>query len=444
VTLSRLFPSTPGPGSPTAYAGPYQAAVSFKTLGPEIQWLQAYFAWVPPGGDLLANKCALYQGLSAVTGALIPGTVVTSGTLTAGAWNLIPLPSPVPLSAGTPYTAARGWTAVNGFPFTASQFGATQPFASGFTSGSLFAYSDATGGGTPGTSNPAGLPQGSFSSISADPVAQLADQGSLSSNFWTDILVSDAAPSGYAGTYELNPSNVNGNLSAVLDLNVNYNVGTEFALAAAPGVAGYPVPGIKYLSPPGAASLATRASIWSISGGGLVRAEVAGAALAAPSWSGGAGSGWVTALFAVPPVLPPGKYVAAVYNSNGTGGLAPGLGPGWNAKDSITGGYGPGGDFTAGITNGPLSAPGLAAASTCYDYDGSAAGATPPFSAGTTEPGQCCFGQMPDGSLGPPYLYAGPSQNYFVSPVIGQPVMISGASTPDIGDRSSYRRVLIW
>ena len=415
MTTSRLWPATAGPAAPTPYGGKFGAGIIFQCTGPKVQWLQGYYAWIPPGGDVTPETFALWAPSSPTAGTLVPGSYVTSGELTAGQWNYVPAPAPLPLSLALPYIAQRNWTAVNGFPDTGSSFGGGDPYASGLASGALFAYSDGTAGGTAGTANPFGGPQGLFTTASADASAAMCDEGSGSANFWTDVLVSDTAPAGYAGSYELFPHNFTGNPSAQLDLNVNYNVGVTFTLAAA-----CPVLGIKMLSLPGAASLPTRASIFSVTDGGLGGAELY--AITAPAWSGAAGSGMVTAEFASPPVLAPGTYRVSVYNANGTGG-------GWNAKDSETGAFGPGGPLAAGISNGPLSAPGTSAAPLCYDY-GSNPAATPPYSAGTTEPGQCVFGQLPDGTMGVPYLYAGPSQNYFVSPVIGQPVATSGASLP--------------
>ena len=416
AVLSRLFPAASGPASPTPYSGPFTAGVSFRLPGPAIGWLQGYFIWVPAGGDTAPVYTGkLWQGLTSTAGSPVAGSVAaTSGPLTAGAWNFIPLAAPVPLALDTPWTAGVGWAVTNGFPDTANQFGSGDPFAAGFTSGNLFAYSDQTGT----AALPTGAPQGGFTVTAGPP--QFPDSSSNSSNFWVDVLVSDTAPAG--AVFELYPSNVNGNLSAVVDLNVNYNVGTEFWLSAA-----CPLNGIKYLSPAGAASLATRASVWAITDGGLLRPEIPATVVAAPSWSGAAGSGFVQVTYPTPPILPPGKYVVAVFNAAGTGG-------GWNAKDSETGAFGSGG-YANGITSGPLSAPALAAASLCYDYSSADGANTPPFAIGTTVPGQCPFGQLPAGTAGQPYLYAGAAsgslpQNYFVSPLIGQPVATAGYSLP--------------
>ena len=73
---------------------------------------------------------------------MLPGSVVTSGTLTAGQWNYIPLPTPLQLSIGNVsgngaavYQAATGFT--GSFPDTNNQFATGDPFASGITNGPL-------------------------------------------------------------------------------------------------------------------------------------------------------------------------------------------------------------------------------------------------------------------------------------------------------------------
>jgi hypothetical protein len=439
VATSRFFPATSGPGSPTTgYSGPFRAGIGFRCIAPRVQWLQGYYAWVTPGGDVTPQTFALWAVTAAAAGTLIPGSAALSGTLLAGQWNYVPLGTPVPLAPATYYVAQRGWTVTGGggFPDTNSQFSTGGPYVSGLTSGSLFAYSAGTAGGTAGTTAPYGRQQGLFDTATTNASASLVNGGSSSANFWTDVLVSDAAPAGYSGTYELDPNNIVGNEAVTLDLNVNYNVAMTFALSAA-----CPVIGIKMLSPPGASGLPTRASIYSVTAGGLGGAELA--AITAPAWSGAAGTNWVTALFSSPPILPAGTYRVSVYNANGT------LPGGWNAKDSVTGAFGAGGPLAAGIINGPLSAPGVSAAPLCYDYNGSLPGAVPPYNAGTTEPGQCVFGQDPSGLLAVPWLYAGPAsgsnpQNYFVSPLIGQPVTLGGTLAPDGGTSRYARRRLLW
>ena len=122
----RLFPSTDGPSSPVSYSGPFLAGVLFCVT--TNCWFEGYWWWVCPSGQSTSpQKFALWQVYGPGEGNLVPGSVVTSGTLTAGQWNYIPLPTPLQLSIGNitgtgaaVYEAATGFT--GGFPDTNSQF----------------------------------------------------------------------------------------------------------------------------------------------------------------------------------------------------------------------------------------------------------------------------------------------------------------------------------
>lgn len=403
MTTYSLFPSTNGPGAPTPYAGPFLAGVAFGVTQGGM-WFNAYRHWVPPGGDTVARKFALWQMTSATpTQVLVPGSVVTSGVLTAGQWNLVPLPVPVQLAIGTDYVAATGWTSVNGFPSTNNQFGTAQPFAGGIVNGPLVAWSDGTSGGT--NNGPYPFPQGLFSAtLGTDPSVNMPNQGSNSANFWMDVVVSTTAPAGFTGPYSLWPNKFDTNASTVPDLAVNYNVGIVVTLSAPVLISA-----IRYYSPPGTAQLATAAHIWSVTGVGT---GIPVAGTSAPSWSGAAGSGWVTATF-TPVRLPAGTYRIAVWNNAVTPDM-------WSAKDSTTD-YWRAGFGGAGIVSGPLTAPQLSAAPLSFNYNNNPAG-TPPYSDGTTEQGQSVFGQSTSAGPEPyPYLMApvatptpGSTQNYWV------------------------------
>ena len=135
--------------------------------------------------------------------------MVTSGTLTAGQWNYVPLPAPIQLSIGNVggvgaaiYEVATGFT--GSFPDTNSQFGPGDPYAAGITNGPLFGYSD-QGASAPCPAS-AGSFQGAFGVSGTDPSVTLPNQGSSSSNFWIDLQVSDTAPAGYTGSYRLWPN----------------------------------------------------------------------------------------------------------------------------------------------------------------------------------------------------------------------------------------------
>ena len=147
----------------------------------------------PTGQSTAPQKFALWQVYGGGEGNVIPGSVVTSGTLTAGQWNYIPLPTPLPLSVGNVsgigaavYEVATGF--VGSFPDTNSQFGSGDTYASGITNGPLFGYSD-QGASAPSPTAVTSF-QGAFGTAGTDPSVNLPSQGSSSSNFWIDLQVS--------------------------------------------------------------------------------------------------------------------------------------------------------------------------------------------------------------------------------------------------------------
>ena len=89
----RLFPSTDGPSSPVSYSGPFLAGTLFCVTS--NCWFEGYWWWVCPTGQSTSpQKFALWQVYGGGEGNVVPGSVVTSGPLTAGQWNYIPLPIP--------------------------------------------------------------------------------------------------------------------------------------------------------------------------------------------------------------------------------------------------------------------------------------------------------------------------------------------------------------
>lgn len=392
----RLFPATNGPASSVSYSGPFIAGVLWRVTQGGM-WLAGYDWWVPAGGDTGAQKFCLWSVTGAGAGTLIPAATVTSGTLTAGAWNTVTLSSPVPLSIGATYLVCTGWSAVAGFPDSdtggagtgaADSYG-TGGHTAGITQGPLLAFSDAASS----KPDPMGNAQGVFSTADTDPAAVMPVTGSNSGNFWISPRVSDVGPAAYAGPYRLWPNRAAATAGTFADSAVNYVVATEIHLSQA-----CVLNRVWYYSPAGVTQLATRASVWSIGG----QSEVA--ANATPSWSGAAGSGWVSCTF-TGVTLPPGAHRVSVYN----GAASPAS---WSAKDASTA-YWASGEGANGITWGPLSAPGLAAASQAYVYDGSAPGSTPPFTTGSQERGQGTFAVGPPSQY--PYLYVDSlAQCYFV------------------------------
>ena len=323
-----------GPGSPAAYAGNFIAGMLWKTTVNGL-WLTGYWHWVPPGGDTIPRKFALWQLTDTTHGttqALVPAGTVTSGTLTAGAWNYVPLPAPIGLSGGVPYCACYGYVAVNGFPDTQNQFGSGQPYAAGITSGPLFAYSgQGTATAEPYTSN---YDQGVFSVAGSDPAAVMPTTADQHSNFWVDVQVSYLPPAG--ATYRLWPSQPYAT-GWVDDTADNFTLGCEFTLNQACTLGK-----VWFYSQPGVTQLPTECGIWNVA----TQALVSGTDVTSPSWSGAAGSGWVSVSY-TGVTLQAGDYKAAVLNAAGTPAI-------WNPTTNGYWGTGPG---TGGVNNGPVGAP---------------------------------------------------------------------------------------
>ena len=340
----RLFPSTAGPSTPVSYSGPFLAGVVFCVT--TNSWFEGYWWWVCPSGQSTApQKFALWQIYGNDQGNLIPGSVVTSETLTAGQWNYVPLPNPLQLSIGNidgvgaaVYQAATGFT--GGFPDTNSQFATGEPYASGITNGPLFAYADLYAP----AQCPTGTFQGGFSVAGTDPSVNMPAQGSSSSNFWIDVQVSDTAPSGYAGSYRLWP-----NFPTIFPITetgepdtLPQTMGTVFSLSEPCALNN-----VWFNSPYFAVDLPASTQIWDSTSQTLV----SGTNLTA-SWSGPAASGWVANSYAAQNiVLPTGNYIATVYYGGGNAFF-----------NEIRGYFGayqgdPGSAGANGITNGPLSSP---------------------------------------------------------------------------------------
>ncbi len=324
-----------GPSSPASYTGPYLAGTMFSALG-EMLWLNGYYWWVcNTGQSVAAQKFALWNRYSTSAENLVTAATVTSGTLTAGAWNYVPLASPVQLAPGALYVAATGWntSGTTGFPITNNQFGASQPYAAGIVNGPLTAWSDLGGSNTFAASGVNyGLNQGLFGTGGTDPAVTMPASGSASSNFWIDVLVSDTAPGGYAGSYRVYPNMADvGNYS--LDTANNFTLGMEFELTGA-----CTINNVWFYSPATVTQLPTGIGVYQVSGTSLV------ASSSSPSWSGAAGSGWVSAPL-TGSLNASTKYKVAVLNGAGSPAV-------WNSAvaNYFSTGYG-----GSGLTAGPIS-----------------------------------------------------------------------------------------
>ena len=340
-----------GPGL-SAFAGSFRCGLLWQATS--YCWLTGYRQWVPVGGDTSpvgGYSFALQQLTDAshsLTNVFVPGSSITGVTgLTAGAWNVVnlttPLAIPANLTSSTPgpcYAVNSAWTAANGFPDTDSQFGAGQPFAAGITNGPIFAFSDqGASAPMPFTSN---LHQGLFDTSATSLTVSMPVGGNVSTNFGIDIVVTNTPPVGTS--YRLWP-NMPYAVNWVLDTANNFTLGVEYKLSQS-----CTVNNMWFYSPAGVTQLPTDTAIYSQSS----QTIVAGSHNASPAWSGAAGSGWVSA--AVTGVtLPAGSYRPVVYNAAATPAI-------FNAT---TGSYwGSGGPGTNGLTFGPITAPNNATADT--------------------------------------------------------------------------------
>jgi len=355
MTTYRLFPATNGPTTPTTYTGDFLSGVLFGVTG--NCWFEGYWWWVCHSGQSTApQKFALWQVYGLGQGHVVPGSVVTSGSLTAGRWNYIPLPFPIQLSIGNAtalgaaiYEAATGFK--GNFPITRNQFA-----TAGINHGPLFAYSD-QGGSTP--CPVVGMQQGAFGTAGTDPSVTLPDQGSNSANFWIDLQVSDTAPAGYTGSYRLWP-NFATPLPTITTIDTAaQTIGTQFSLSEPCTLDNIWF----YSSPSFAEDLPASTQIWDAS----TQTLVTGTNLTA-AWSGGVGSGWVANSYkSAGIVLPAGDYIATVYYGGGKVFYMESQG----YFGTYMGKSGPG---TSGITSGPLSSPANANAvnppggNSCYFY----------------------------------------------------------------------------
>jgi hypothetical protein len=358
----RLFPSTNGPASPVSYSGSFLAGVLFEVTSGGC-YLDGYWWWVGSSGQpVSAQTFALWQVWNTGLGALIQSGSVTSGTLTAGQWNYVPLTTPVPLAIGATYNACTGFS--GSFPDTNNQFGAGEPYGAGITNGPLTAFSDQSGTAPA----PFNMPQGLFSVAGTDPTKNMPGEGSNSANFWIDLQVGTTAPSG--ASYRLWP-NYPTMLNEVDGSTISYVLATEFKLSQS-----CTLDNIWFYSPANAQALPSQCAIWSVGS----QAVVSGTDNTSPSWSGAAGSGWVACAYSGV-TLPAGDYKVSVFSGGGSTWFLVTIGY-WNDN-------GPGAN---GITMGPLSAPNVSNA---------------------TSPGQATFNQ---GSWAYPGTYGsgGDGENFWV------------------------------
>jgi hypothetical protein len=328
----RLWPSTSGPSTPISYSGNFISGVSFCVTSEA--WFMGYWWWVCGSGgqNTGPTKCALWQVpyTSNQSPILVPGSVVTSGTLTPGQWNFIPLATPIPLSLGgssgmatpvnggdTAYAIATYVAAIgcNGpFPDTNNYWGSGQSAPTGITSGPLTAFSG-TGAGMPAPWPVNGAQaQGSFSVAGSDPSVYFPGSASGTDNFWVDVEVGDYSNAPSGTSLRLIP-NFPAPLNATDGDYTPATSGMAFSLSQ-----NCTVKKMWVFSPSDATGLPTRTTIWNTG----TQAVVSGTDNSSPVWlvpGGGAaapGVGWMYVDYSSANiVLPAGNYAASFYNGSG-------------------------------------------------------------------------------------------------------------------------------
>lgn len=342
-----------GPVDATSWSGNFLAGTEFAVLASDC-WFEGYWWWVCPSGpsnipgETAAQKFCLWNITNGGAGTVVPGSTVTSGTLSLG-WNYVPLPTPVQLSVSTPYLLATGFT--GNFPDSDSTgvgTGAADAFGAGghnngIFNGPLMAYSDAYGNDNSCTNPIPGIggTQGGFSTASNDPTVAMPAGSSHSMNTWIDGQVTYGTPSSYKGSFRMFPNHYGLSMFASGDAAVNYVLGTEMRLTESCSLNK-----IWYYSPGGTAQFATECAVWNMDTKQKVAENTS------PTWfkpdgsAGVAGAGWLYCTFSNTNVSA-GRYRVTIYNNNATPDS-------WSAKNLYFYNVGAG-NFFAGVV--PAASP---------------------------------------------------------------------------------------
>jgi hypothetical protein len=257
MSTYRLFANTNGPATPVDFGPGFEfvSAIGFWITQQTI-YFEGYWWWVCGTDQSTAPQTfCLWQDTDDYDqqgdyGVVVEASVVTSGNLTAGQWNWIPLAEPIPL---TQYVSYRAATASPRYaPSTNGQFGSGGVYATGITSGPLFAFADTTSG----NSSDVSFYQGnncSWTENTLDPTSAYPGAGSQGLNVWLDVQVTDQVPAG--ATYRCWPNQPNPLYQPEVAL--PFTVSTQIALTQPATVAK-----LWFLSQSGNQKLPTVCGIW--------------------------------------------------------------------------------------------------------------------------------------------------------------------------------------
>lgn len=178
MTLWQLWPATNGPALTTDSVTTDLGVEFFVTQSGCS--LTGYRWWLPAGGNTFAVTVRLYSTTNGTTGTLIPAGTVTSGTLTAGSWNTLPV-TPVALTASTHYRAVVTYAGTNDHYGATSLYWSSGAGSAGITNGPLTA---------PNSAGALNNGQGSFNEPST---AGFSASTFNQTNYWLDVTVDDGA-----------------------------------------------------------------------------------------------------------------------------------------------------------------------------------------------------------------------------------------------------------
>jgi hypothetical protein len=275
VTTYTLFPSASGPGASTE--------ISAIVLGKGFDvtsgglYLQGCGIWRCDSNQPGSGNYVIWQATGPEAGAEIPSTLISASGEITGQFNYTDYAAAIPLSQGVPYYLQRGLAGY--FPDTANYFDSGGTAPGGIVNGPLNGYSDNTGT----NADPWGNPNGSFSTVGSDPTAAFASSGNNGYNPWLTPVITTIAPGN--ATSRLWPTYPKPIGASINSQTIDYTLATQMAFSQA-----VTPQRLWFYSPPTAAVLPTKCLIYDIS----TTSIVSGSVNSSPSWSGTAGSGWVS------------------------------------------------------------------------------------------------------------------------------------------------------
>lgn len=176
MAIYRLWPATNGPATPDTDPTDYTLGVEFEVTSAAD--LIAYYFWHASGQGGGTKDFRTWSVTTATTGSAVSGTDASNGAWTAGAWNRVPLASPVALTPTQRYRAGIAFTVANGYSSTANYWSSGAGSA-GITNGPLYA---------PNNADSVGARQSPYVDVGTPTYPSLTFNAS---NYWLDVEVDD-------------------------------------------------------------------------------------------------------------------------------------------------------------------------------------------------------------------------------------------------------------